>query len=68
MPGATPSLWQGPFAWDDATIQQPHAGGRRVAWPRGRTLGGSSSINGMVYIRGNRLDYDTWAGAYGCAG
>ena len=68
VPAATPTLWQGPFSWDDATVRQPHAGGRRVAWPRGRTLGGSSSINGMVYIRGNRLDYDTWADTYGCTG
>ena len=50
MPAATPSLWQGPFAWDDATVPQPHAGDRSVFWPRGRVLGGSSSINGMVYV------------------
>jgi choline dehydrogenase len=68
MPAAATTLWQGPFAWDDATVPQPHAAGRRIRWPRGRTLGGSSSINGMVYIRGNRLDYDTWADTYGCAG
>lgn len=35
--------------------------GRRVAWPRGRILGGSSSINGLIYLRGQREDFDTWA-------
>jgi choline dehydrogenase len=68
IPGATPTLWQGPFAWDDATTPQPDAAGRSVFWPHGRTLGGSSSINGMVYIRGNRVDYDGWRDRYGCAG
>ena len=68
IPGATPTLWQGPFAWDDATTPQPDAGGRSVFWPHGRTLGGSSSINGMVYVRGNRVDYDAWRDAHGCAG
>lgn len=68
VPAATPRLWQGRFAWDDATTSQPHAGGRSVAWPHGRTLGGSSAINGMVYMRGNRSDYDTWADSYGCTG
>jgi choline dehydrogenase len=47
---------------------QPHAAERRIHWPRGRALGGSSSINGMVYVRGNRVDYDTWRDAYGCPG
>ena len=68
IPGATPTLWQGPFAWDDATTPQPDAAGRSVFWPHGRTLGGSSSINGMVYIRGNRVDYDGWRDRCGCAG
>jgi choline dehydrogenase len=68
MPAGTPMLWRGPYAWEDATIPQPRAGGRSVFWPHGRTLGGSSSINGMIYIRGNRADYDTWADRYGCAG
>jgi choline dehydrogenase len=68
MPAATPLLWQGPYSWGDATARQAHAGGRELFWPRGRTLGGSSSINGMVYIRGNRVDYDAWRNAHGCAG
>jgi choline dehydrogenase len=68
MPAATTTLWQGPLAWDEETVPQPHAAERRIHWARGRTLGGSSSINGLVYIRGNRLDYDTWRDVYGCQG
>jgi choline dehydrogenase len=68
MPAATPMLWQGPFAWQDATTAQVKAAGRSIFWPHGRTLGGSSSINGMVYIRGSRRDYDGWQESYGCAG
>jgi choline dehydrogenase len=40
---------------------QPETGGRRILWPRGRILGGSSSINGLLYIRGQHADYDDWA-------
>ena len=47
--------------WFYMTEPQDRLGGRSLYWPRGRVLGGSSSINGMVYIRGNALDYDRWA-------
>ena len=47
--------------WRFTTTPQKKMKDREIFTPRGRTLGGSSSINGMVYIRGNRLDYDEWA-------
>ena len=46
--------------WDYASAPEPNCNGRRVSLPRGRVLGGSSSVNAMVYIRGNRRDYDDW--------
>jgi choline dehydrogenase len=46
--------------WDYVSAPEPNCGGRRIALPRGKVLGGSSSINAMVYIRGNRRDYDDW--------
>ena len=46
--------------WGYDTAPEPHLNGRRLHWPRGKVLGGSSSINGMMYIRGHRNDYDTW--------
>jgi choline dehydrogenase len=46
--------------WDYCTAPEPRCDGRRIPLPRGRVLGGSSSINAMVYIRGNPLDYDDW--------
>jgi choline dehydrogenase len=46
--------------WDYNTEPEAQLGGRRLWWPRGRVLGGSSSINAMCYIRGHRLDYDEW--------
>ncbi|SFF66451.1 choline dehydrogenase [Fontimonas thermophila] len=48
------------YNWCYETEPQPQLGGRRLYWPRGKTLGGSSSINAMVYIRGHALDYDDW--------
>jgi len=49
------------YNWDYHTEPEPNLDGRVLHCPRGRVLGGSSSINGMVYIRGNALDYDRWA-------
>jgi choline dehydrogenase len=68
IPAAINLLFQTQYDWDFHTEPQERAGGRSVYWPRGRTLGGSSSINAMIYMRGNRLDYDTWRDDYGCAG
>lgn len=48
------------FNWCDRTEPEPHLGGRRLHTPRGKVLGGSSSINGLVYVRGNALDFDRW--------
>ena len=68
IPAAINLLFQTQYDWDFHTEPQERAGGRSVYWPRGRTLGGSSSINAMIYMRGNRLDYDTWRDDYGCSG
>lgn len=53
--------------WLYTTVPQTALDGREVSVPRGKVLGGSSAINGMIYIRGHRADYDAWAAA-GCAG
>jgi choline dehydrogenase len=49
------------YDWCYKTEADPGLGGRRLDWPRGKTLGGSSSINGLLYVRGQREDYDHWA-------
>jgi choline dehydrogenase len=48
------------YNWGYRSEPEPHLGGRRIACPRGKVLGGSSSINGMVYVRGHPLDFDHW--------
>jgi choline dehydrogenase len=53
--------------WGYMTQADPELAGRQIYWPRGRTLGGSSAINGMIYIRGQSQDYDDWE-AQGCTG
>ncbi|MGH3388873.1 MAG: GMC family oxidoreductase, partial [Actinomadura sp.] len=59
--GAWPALWQSRYDWAYFSEPEPALHGRRVFLPRGRVVGGSSSINAMIYMRGNRLDYDGWA-------
>jgi choline dehydrogenase len=68
IPAAFPNLFRTRFDWDYSTTPQKHVLGRRMYWPRGKVLGGSSSINAQLYVRGNRLDYDTWRDRYGCTG
>ena len=63
MPAAlTYNLSDDRYNWYYHTEPQDHMDGRRMYWPRGRVLGGSSALNAMVYIRGHALDYDRWAG------
>ena len=51
---------KGPSNWGFWTEPEPHLDDRRLWWPRGKGLGGSSAINGMIYMRGHPLDYDEW--------
>ena len=67
IPAAFSKLFQSDLDWNYHTVPQEHLGGRSLYWPRGRVLGGSSSINAMIYIRGHHADYDGWAAA-GCEG
>ena len=53
--------------WNYDAEGSPGSAGRSIYWPRGKTLGGSSSINGMLYVRGNPADFDGWA-QMGCRG
>jgi choline dehydrogenase-like flavoprotein len=60
IPAAFPALFKSSYDWDLLGEPEPGLGGRRLYLPRGRMLGGCSSINAMIYIRGNRADYDGW--------
>jgi choline dehydrogenase len=66
-PGRLWELWGCPDDWAYTTVPQSGCNGRQLDIPRGKVLGGSSSLNGMIYIRGHRSDYDAWA-ADGCEG
>jgi choline dehydrogenase len=54
------NIYHPKITWLFETEPQPELGGRRLSWPRGKVLGGSSSINGLIYIRGQRQDFDWW--------
>jgi choline dehydrogenase len=54
------TMWNARLNWKFYTEPEPNMAGRRIYWPRGRTLGGSSSINGLIVIRGQPQDYDHW--------
>jgi choline dehydrogenase len=60
VPLAFGKLFHSEVDWDYHTAPEPELGGREVFWPRGKTLGGSSSINAMIYMRGHPADYDGW--------
>lgn len=60
IPAAFSKMFQTPQDWSYYTEAEPHLDQRKLYWPRGKMLGGSSSINAMIYIRGNRRDYDHW--------
>ena len=65
VPAAFSKLFRGPYDWNYDTVPQPALENRAVYWPRGRTLGGSSSLNAMMWVRGFAADYDEWADAAG---
>ncbi|MSP00304.1 MAG: FAD-binding protein [Acetobacteraceae bacterium] len=68
IPAAMLKLLYHPLVnWNYSAEGTEGSAGRRIHWPRGKTLGGSSSINGMLYVRGNPADYDGWA-QMGCRG
>ncbi|MFI6786701.1 GMC family oxidoreductase [Nonomuraea sp. NPDC050383] len=60
MPAAFAKLFKTAYDWNYSTAKQPEMSGRELYWPRGRVLGGSSSINAQMWVRGGRLDYDQW--------
>ncbi|MDA8292467.1 MAG: GMC family oxidoreductase N-terminal domain-containing protein [Actinomycetota bacterium] len=65
VPAAFPRLFKSRLDWDYQTAPQPGLAGRSVYWPRGRLLGGCSSTNAMMWVRGVAEDFDEWAGAAG---
>jgi choline dehydrogenase len=59
-PGLVGLLWRTRYDWTYFTSPQRGLDGREMHWPRGKVLGGSSSINYMIYMRGHRENYDQW--------
>jgi choline dehydrogenase len=60
IPAAFPQQFHTKLDWDFATEPEPHVDGRSLFVPRGKAIGGSSSMNAMLYVRGRPLDYDSW--------
>ncbi len=60
IPAAFPKLFKTAYDWNFVTAKQPELDNRELYWPRGRMLGGSSSMNAMMWVRGHRADYDDW--------
>lgn len=68
IPLAFPTLFKTRWDWNDTTTAQKHLDGRVDHWPRMKALGGCSSMNAMIYIRGSRADFDGWASTHGAKG
>jgi choline dehydrogenase len=68
IPAAFASLFKTRWDWNYETTEQKHLGGRTTYWPRMKALGGCSSMNAMIYIRGNSADYDGWRDDHGATG
>lgn len=60
IPAAFPKLFHTAYDWDLFTAEQKELSGRALYWPRGKTLGGSSSLNAQMWVRGAQADYDSW--------
>lgn len=65
IPAAFSKLFRSSYDWNYDTVPQPELGGRTIYWPRGKMLGGSSSLNAMMWVSGFAADYDRWADAAG---
>ena len=68
VPLAFSKLFKTRWDWNYHTTEQKQLAGRSAYWPRMKALGGCSSMNAMIYIRGNRLDYDQWLDQHGATG
>jgi choline dehydrogenase len=68
VPAALGNQFQTALDWNFMSEPEPGLFGRRLFLPRGKMVGGSSSMNGMLYVRGNRRDYDRWASEHGADG
>lgn len=60
IPGLYGSTIGSQYDWQFETVPQPGLSGRKIPWPRGKVLGGTSALNFMAWNRGNREDYDAW--------